>query len=344
MSYFNRSVSRPDIITITTEGLSAENEVETITEYNGAPCSDRAIISTVPRASPCCPASAIVYAEDAVTKETVRCDVIIDKITSIFIRTTTKELHLEEAPSTFHIQAYGSKDNEFSTLDGVPFIWALESFKETSTMIDPLSIMRFMPFSESPYKAPPGIAALEARRQQGDTVLVEGIKTGSAVVVARINDPLYRSIDSRVRIVVVANLILEPSEVFVVPGTVIPLKLIQIKHGQKVDIKLPSSVYEFEVSNNSVVDYSIESSEIIALTYGETKILVKDKNCVDGLEDEQPESLTSRIYVREPKFLSIHVLPYRNWALVINQPYEIQVEIYDAENQKITVGDVSLFQ
>ncbi|CAL8098880.1 unnamed protein product [Orchesella dallaii] len=332
------SVSRQDIITITTEGLTSEND-ETLTEYNGAPCSDKAVISTVPRASPCCPATAIVYAEDAVTKETVRCDVIIDKITSIYIRTTTKELHLEEAPSKFYIQAYGSKDNEFSTLDGIPFIWALESFKETSTLIDPQSIMRFMPFSESPYKAPPGVAALEAKRQQGDSVLVEGIKTGSAVVVSRINDPLYRSIDSRVRIVVVANLILEPNEAIVVPGTVVPLKLIQIKHGQKVEIKLPSSVYEFEVTNNSVIDYDPKVSEIRALAYGESKILVKDKNCVDGLEDEQPESLTSRIYVREPKFLSLHVMPYRNWALTINQPYEIHVEVYDAENQKITLGD-----
>ncbi|ODM96783.1 hypothetical protein Ocin01_09896 [Orchesella cincta] len=332
------SVSRQDIISITTEGLTPAND-ETLTEYNGAPCSDKAVISTVPRASPCCPATAIVYAEDAVTKETVRCDVIIDKITSIYIRTTTKELHLEEAPSKFYIQAYGSKDNEFSTLDGIPFIWALESFKETSTLIDPQSIMRFMPFSESPYKAPPGVAALEAKRQQGDAVLVEGIKTGSAVVVARINDPLYRSIDSRVRIVVVANLILEPNEAFVVPGTIVPLKLIQIKHGQKVEIKLPSSVYEFEVTNSSVIDYDPKVSEIKALAYGESKIMVKDKNCVDGLEDEQPESLTSRIYVREPKFLSLHVMPHRNWALTINQEYEIHVEVYDAENQKITLGD-----
>lgn len=315
-----------------------------MTEYNGASCSDVAIVSTVPRASPCCPASAIVYAENVATKETVRCDVIIDKITSIFIRTTTKELHLEEAPPKFYVQAYGSKDNEFSTLDGIPFIWAVESLKETSTMIDPQSIVRFMPFSESSYQVPPGVAVLEAKRQHGDTVLVEGLKTGSAIVVARINDPLYRSIDSRVRIVVVANLILEPSEAFLVPGTVIPLKLIQIKHGQRVEIKLPSSVYEFEVSNSTVMEYSAAPPQIRALTYGDSKIMVKDTNCfgIEGMEDEQPESMTSRIYVREPKFLSLQVLPFRNWAVIINQPYEIEVEIFDSENQKITVGDVSL--
>lgn len=89
---------------------------------------------------------------------------------------------------------YGSKDNELSTLDGVPFTWLLESAKqkETSTLIDPQSIMRFIPFSESPYKATPGVAALEAKRMQGDTVLLEGIKTGSAEVIVRINDPLYK--------------------------------------------------------------------------------------------------------------------------------------------------------
>lgn len=332
------------MVTISTEGLSSMNDDgEPLTDINGSTCSDTAVISTIPRVSPCCPASAIVYAEDTVTKEVVRCDVIIDKIASIYIRSTTKELQLEEAPSKFHIQAYGSKDNEFSTLDGISFIWALESLKESSTMIDPQSVVRFMPFSESPYKVPPGVAQLEARRQQGDTVLVEGIETGSAVIVARINDPLYRSLDARIRIVVVANLVLEPVEIFVVPGTSIPLKLNQIKHGQKVEIKLPSNVYEFEISNASVIDYNQENSVAKALAFGVAKVIVKDKNRVDWLEDEQPESLTSHIYVREPKFLSIHVLPHRNWALVINQPYEVQVEIYDAENQRITVGDVSNF-
>lgn len=65
-------------------------------------CSDRAVISTVPRVSPCCPANAIVYAEEVNTQEIVRCDIIVDKINSIQIVTTTKELHLEEVSFFAH--------------------------------------------------------------------------------------------------------------------------------------------------------------------------------------------------------------------------------------------------
>jgi nuclear pore complex protein Nup210 len=172
--------------------ITPSNDPETSYEMDGIQCSDSAVISTIPRVSPCCPASAIVFAEDVVTKELVRCDVIIDKITAIQILTTTKELHLEEAPSKFHIQGYGSKNNELSTLDGVPFSWVLESPKQSSTITDPQSIMRFIPFSESLYKATDGVATLEAKRMQGDTVLLEGIKTGSADVIARVNDPFYK--------------------------------------------------------------------------------------------------------------------------------------------------------
>jgi nuclear pore complex protein Nup210 len=127
------------------------------------------------------------------TKEIVRCDVIIDKITSVSIVTTTKELHLEEAPSKFTLRGYGGKGNEFSTLEGIPFKWWLETpTAETSSVTDPQSIMRFLPFSESLYNAPASISTLEERRLQGSQVLVEGLKTGSANVFAKIQDPVYK--------------------------------------------------------------------------------------------------------------------------------------------------------
>jgi nuclear pore complex protein Nup210 len=146
--------------------------------------------------------------------------------------------------------------------------------------------------------------------------------------------------DARVRIVVVASLHLDPHDAYVVPGTVLPLKLWQMKHGKKFEIKLPSSVYAFDVENSTVATYDSKKSEVTALEYGETAIKVTDKNCLDELE-EQPEALTARIYVREPKYLSLTILPYKNWAIVLGQSYEIQVDVFDAKNQKIYVGEVS---
>ncbi len=99
MVFIYRSISRTDVVTMTTSNSDNKNDF-----VDGIQCSDFAVISTIPRVTSCCPATAIIFAEDVVTKETVRCDVIVDKISSIQILTTTKELHLEEAPSKFHIQ------------------------------------------------------------------------------------------------------------------------------------------------------------------------------------------------------------------------------------------------
>jgi len=141
--------------------------------------------------------------------------------------------------------------------------------------------------------------------------------------------------------VVVASLHLEPREAFVVPGTILPLQLWQMKHGKKFEIRLPSSIYEFEVENSTVATYDNDKSELTALNYGETTVKVTDKNCQDELE-EQSQELIARIYVREPKYLSLTIFPHKNWALVLGQVYEVQVDVYDSSNQKILVKDVSL--
>jgi len=122
------------------------------------------------------------------TGEQVRCDVIVDRIASIQIVTTTKELHLEEAPSKFHVRAYDAKLNEFTTLDGVPINWKLRGLKKEEST----SVCRFIPFTQSPYKAPAGVAALETNGLRGSTVLVEGVKTGSAYIIVDLGDTYYQ--------------------------------------------------------------------------------------------------------------------------------------------------------
>lgn len=48
----------------------------------------------------------MVLAEDVNTKQTLRCDVIVDVIYNLQISTTTKELFMEEAPEYFEVSAY----------------------------------------------------------------------------------------------------------------------------------------------------------------------------------------------------------------------------------------------
>ena len=53
-------------------------------------------------------------------------------------------------------------------------------------------LSRIKRYAESHYTAPPYVAALEKRGLQGDIILVEGIRTGSAKVSTRLKDPQYK--------------------------------------------------------------------------------------------------------------------------------------------------------
>lgn len=51
---------------------------------------------------------------------------------------------------------------------------------------------RISPFKGSNFEAPPHIKAMESQGLQGDTILVEGIKTGSANVKVKLKDKAYK--------------------------------------------------------------------------------------------------------------------------------------------------------
>jgi nuclear pore complex protein Nup210 len=46
-------------------------------------------------------------------------------------------------------------------------------------------MFRFIPWADSPYNTEPILEQLEKQGQQGNTVLLEGVKTGSAKVSVR---------------------------------------------------------------------------------------------------------------------------------------------------------------
>lgn len=55
-----------------------------------------------------------------------------------------------------------------------------------------------------------------------------------------------------VNIVVIANLVLDPPEVYLLPGTIIPLRLSQIRQGKAEIISLSSSQYYLEAEDPRV--------------------------------------------------------------------------------------------
>ena len=98
--------------------------------------------------------TAIVLAESRLTKEVLRCDVILDVIHSFNVHTTTRELYLEEAAETFELMAQDNQGNDFTTLEGVEFSWNIgtqsRNTKDSNGKAQ-YQVLRFLTFSESKY-------------------------------------------------------------------------------------------------------------------------------------------------------------------------------------------------
>lgn len=67
-------------------------------------CSTKVVVNTVTKEA--ARNIAVVLAEEITTKQTLRCDVIVDAIHELQISTTTRELFMEEAPEAFEVKAF----------------------------------------------------------------------------------------------------------------------------------------------------------------------------------------------------------------------------------------------
>ena len=105
--YHFRTTLRPNIITL--KPLYVDPELG---------CSSEVVISANTKEFH--RNSETVLAEDVHSGQVLRCEVILDVIHSLFIRTTTRELFLEESPESFEVGAYddqGNYGNEVLTVE-----------------------------------------------------------------------------------------------------------------------------------------------------------------------------------------------------------------------------------
>lgn len=152
---------------------------------------------------------------------------IVDKINSIRIKHTTTHLYLEDSPESFTVEALDDEGNTFSSIDGLPFEYSiindLDSESEnltaavdrssTQDKLDSRNILRLSKFIESEYAVSDSIRSLEKIGLSGHQILIEGLKTGMANVQAKLIDSNYKETMKTplVRLLVVANILLEPS-------------------------------------------------------------------------------------------------------------------------------------
>ncbi|PIK62156.1 putative nuclear pore membrane glycoprotein [Apostichopus japonicus] len=185
--------------------------VQPIGSKPGRECSTRAVVTAV--STHPSQKTTVVYAEEEGSGLSLRCDVIVAKIVFIDIVTTTRILYLGDSPEEFEVRALDDKGNTFSSLEGLEFEWALLSDDTAPTVIDAKSILKFVTFQDSKYSALSHIAKFEAKDKQGDRILIEGLRAGSAKVETRLKAEVFQDVKpSVVRLIVIDHLMLNPSQ------------------------------------------------------------------------------------------------------------------------------------
>uniref|UniRef100_A0A182Q5Y5 BIG2 domain-containing protein n=1 Tax=Anopheles farauti TaxID=69004 RepID=A0A182Q5Y5_9DIPT len=333
---FKWTSSRLDLIQITPSYDDIEED-----------CSYRVVVTVINKEKR--RNTAIVLAEDLATGEVLRCDVILDVIDQLGVLTTTRELYLEEAPETFELWAQDAQGNAFTTLEGIEFNWQIASHRSHDTRhvgagdSSWSQVLRFLTFSESKFHVVPrAIERLEAAGVQGYMVLLEGINTGSARVTARLPHAEYSHVPPvDVNIMVLANLILNPSDVYILPGDTIEFKVLQLKQGKLYEIALNSQYY-LEIEDETYA--SIGGNEAKGLRVGRTFVLLRDRNVPHDTNtgnDEANSKATlpkASLTVVDPKKLTINLLPHYNWVTVEGESHEIALSLFTQDDHQITLG------
>ncbi|XP_046623224.1 nuclear pore membrane glycoprotein 210 [Neodiprion virginianus] len=301
-------------------------------------CSSAVLVQTVTKDST--RNTAIVLAEDVTTGQFLRCDVIVDAIFAFNLVTTTRELFIEEAPEVFEVRANDEQGNEFTTLAGVEFMWTIGNVDKHRSQIDskPLNnVLRFMTFQESPYETPPTVVELDSVGRKGHMTLLEGIRTGSAKVSVKLSHPEYTHVPPiEVELIVVANLIIIPSDVTMMAYDSFNYRIMQMHQGRLEEINLPSSQYYLEAENPDILKINNDCGSAYAIGRGKTKVLLYDRN----VDEEYGIVLPSAtVNINEPAYITLTVLPHRNWGLILGHTHEIVAEIYDNKDRKYHIGE-----
>ncbi|XP_002004459.3 nuclear pore membrane glycoprotein 210 [Drosophila mojavensis] len=293
-------------------------------------CSSQAIVTVQTRERR--RNTAIVFAEEVATGATLRCDVIVDTIDRLNVRTATRQLYLEEAPATFELHAFDSQGNEFFTLEGIEFNWDISS---PSNNMPPA--LRFLTFSDSPFHVvPPSLEKFEAAGVKGYMILLEGINTGTSKVSVSMPQPEYRHVPPvEVYISVLANIIIEPSEVTIMAGDTINFRIMQLKMDRLHDITANKQYY-LEVEDENVA--YMKGSVATASRLGRTQVYLRDHNMPKESSAEKPKGPSALLTVAEPQKLGISLLPHNNWITVKGERHEVALDLYSADGQKITLG------
>ena len=342
---FQWSSSRPDLVRIESLGPFSIK--------NGENCSLHANI--IAHTKQFLRSSATIYARDILTSQSVRCDVIIDKIQTIEIVYTTTRLYLEDAPELFKLRAYDQHGSTFSSTEHFPYEWRLlnaaiideQNNKKSSTgTLDATKVIRILRLTDSSYEMSETVRNLESHGSLSYEILLEGLRTGSAFVQAEIIDnDLYHGIRTKpVRLSVSANVQFYPStDVYLLPYSRLQFRLYQIKRQESTDITdLPSTkiLYEIKLIDNNAGYLNDQTLLFTATDHADeqSRLELIDRN-MKAIDNDTYESTSLMIRIVNIGYLSSITNSTKPWIYQVGSYYLIIVEMFDVNGRKIYPTD-----
>ncbi len=287
---------------------------------------------------------------------------IVDQIDSIRIKHTTTHLYLEDSPECFTVEALDAEGNTFSSVEGLAFEWGIMN---DHILLDDSSrnVLRISKFIDSEYEVSESIRQLESVGLSGHKILIEGLKTGTASVQTKLIDPFYKELKTPlVRLLVVANILLEPSyPVHILQGATIKYNVYLIKQTSIEKINLPSQQYYFESRNTSIanlLDSDQSGSILVGIEIGSTEIQLVDRNMredIFNIHNNNKELIlpppTAQLSVVSAAFLSFSLKNLRggsgsstSWILEVSRTYEIEIKVFSTEREQIFSSDNLLLE
>ena len=307
---------------------SSRPDVASIKHLDSPSCSMKAIVTVVSSSSK--RQSTVITAHDLNTNLKIRCDVEVGVIDHILITTTTREIVYGELPETIKAIALNDKNDTFTSIGGVQLDWT----------ISPLDIIRYRAWSSSSYASPDFVEFWESRGAKSSHVLVEGIRTGTAKIKARIMGDAYQDVlPAEITVHVVANLMLIPSnDLFVVRGSKVIFRAEISKQGPRVPLNLPLPQYYLEVLDDTVAKFDEQNNQLEAINEGHTSLVLRDRN-IDSDHDGFLSQTSTDIHVMRPSYLSIEITPGESFQLRTDTVYTVLISLHDDWHHRLFLSD-----
>lgn len=99
-----------------------------------------------------------------------------------------------------------------------------------------------------------------------------------------------------------------------------------MNNGRMINIELSASQYYLIIEDDSIASIDKGTGKVTGLTEGKTKVILQDT-----YSDENDGSLklpSATINVVVPAYMTLNILPHRNWIILLSEKHQIVVELY----------------